>query len=240
MLHFVELGKYKVLKETKNLAHFTICSLFTGYTCTYSVFYLWTQAETHTCFFSAVYLSELEKCLPVSWAQFVAHVISKATLPLFYFFSFFFSFSFSFSFHFLSLFSFFFSLFLFLPAFLWNIEEQHHSMCLYHPGAPQLPSLDIYHGCSTGDWLCCFIALTAASLPCFLLGILSGKLPLIACCRHSFESWGFLFLWDFYFPSFSELPLLADSRRYVCAVSVFSVPLGVRWLMWRSFTAGSQ
>lgn len=170
-------------------------------------------------FRSATYLSKMEECLPVSWAQFVPHVFSKDTL------------------HFFS--SFFLS-FYFFPAFLSNIEEQHQKMCSYQAGAPELPSLGIYHGCSTGDWLCCFIALTTAFLPCSLLGILSEELPLIDCCRHNFESWGFLVFWDFYFPSFCELPLLADSGRYACAESVFSVPSGITWLMWRSFTAGSQ
>lgn len=46
---------------------------------------------------------------------------------------------------------------------------------------------------------------------------------------------GFL---GFFFPS--ELPLLAASGIYVYAESVFSVPSGIRLLMWSSFTAGSQ
>lgn len=46
---------------------------------------------------------------------------------------------------------------------------------------------------------------------------------------------GFL---GFFFPS--ELPLLADSGIYEYAESVFSVPSGIRLLMWSSFTAGSQ
>lgn len=97
----------------------------------------------------------------------------------------------------------------FIFFLLLSISPQHFCqtlkssrMCLYHPGAPELPSLGIYHGCSTGDWLCCFIALTAASLPCSLLGIFSGELLLIACCRHSFESWGFFWFFRFLFSLF--------------------------------------
>lgn len=170
--------------------------VFTAYASIYGAFYLWTQVETHTCFFSAIYLSKMEECLPVSWAQFVPHVFSKATLHLF-----------------LSIFFF---------SFL-SISSQHFCQTLKSSTTECAFTLQVLQSCHP-------LAFTMAAAPGtdFAALLHSLLLPFHAPCWESFwESCLWLLavdtvlkagvFWDFYFPSFSELPLLADSRRYVCA-----------------------
>lgn len=177
----------------------------------HTVCFIYKHKQKHTLvsFLLVCCLSKMEECLPVSWAQFVPHVFSKATPRLFFFFLF------------LSL--------LFLQTLKSSTRECTFTRQVLQSCHPQA-----------------FTA--AAALRTDFAALLhSLLLPFHAPCWESFQEsclWllavdavfgGFL---EFFFPS--ELPLLADSGIYVYAESVFSVPSGIRLLMWSSFTAGSQ
>lgn len=160
------------------------------------VLFINTSRNTHVFVFcwSIIYLSNVKECLP-SHEPSLYHTCFLGADCLF------------------------FVSFFFFPAFLSNLEKRHQRPCLCQAGVPELPSWGICHGCSTGDRLCCFVALTAASALCSGLGILLRELPLITCCRDSFKSFFF-----FSFLSLNSLSWL--SMEDMCMLSQFFCALG--------------